>query len=133
MATFGLICANFDGVKKFLVHAKPEAGCFDGIELAPTVQLEAAIPESEYSNMDKLFFELLNGGAELKNNVILSEEGGRFYHEQNKNIVIQTEPDKIGELPEGYFWLDYKTLNEMVQFNNVLNIQLRNLLSLLEI
>lgn len=133
MATFGLICANFEGVKKFLVHAKPEAGCFDCIELAPTVQLEAAVSESEYSDMDKLFFKLLNGGAEIKNNVILSEEGGRFYHEQNKNIVVQTEPDKIGELPEGYFWLDYKTLNEMVQFNNVLNIQLRNLLSLLEI
>lgn len=133
MAVFGLICADFNGVKKFLVHAKSEAGCFDLTELAPTVQLEASIPESEYSDMDKLFFKLLKNGAEVKNNVILSEEGGRFYHEQNKNIVIQTEPDKIGELPPGYFWLDYRTLNEMVQFNNVLNIQLRNLLSLLEI
>lgn len=132
MATFGLITANFDGVKKFLVHAKPEAGCFDSIELAPTVQLEAAVPENEYSDMDKLFFELLGGGAEIKNNVVLSEEGGRFYHEQNKNIIIKVQSDQIGELPKGYFWLDYKTLNQMVQYNNVLNIQLRNLLSLLD-
>lgn len=132
MATFGLITAEFDGVKKFLVHAKPEAGCFDGIELAPTVQLEAAVPESEYLPLDKLFFELLKNGAEIKNNVILSEEGGRFYHEQNRNIILNVSPNKVGELPEGYFWLDYKTLNEMVQYNNVLNIQLRNLLSLLE-
>lgn len=133
MAVFGLICADFNGVKKFLVHANSEAGCFDRMELTPTVQLEASVSESEYSDMDKLFFELLNKGVEVKNNVILSEEGGRFYHEQNKNIVIQIEPDKIGELPAGYFWLNYRTLNEMVQFNNVLNIQLRNLLSLLEI
>ena len=132
MATFGLITAEFDGVKKFLVHAKPEAGCFDGIELAPTVQLEAAVPESEYLPLDKLFFELLGNGAEVKNNVILSEEGGIFYHEQNRNIILKVSPDKVGELPEGYFWLDYKTLNGMVQYNNVLNIQLRNLLSLLE-
>lgn len=132
MATFGLITAEFDGVKKFLVHAKPEAGCFDGIELAPTVQLEAAVPESEYLPLDKLFFDLLKNGAEIKNNVILSEEGGRFYHEQNRNIILNVSPNKVGELPEGYFWLDYKTLNEMVQYNNVLNIQLRNLLSLLE-
>lgn len=132
MATFGLITADFDGIKKFLVHAKPEAGCFDGIELAPTVQLEASISESEYSEMDKLFFKLLNSGAEIRNNVILSEEGGRFYHEQNKNIILQVQPSRIGMLPEGYFWLDYKTLNGMVQFNNVLNIQLRNLLSLLD-
>lgn len=132
MATFGLITAEFEGVKKFLVHAKPEAGCFDGIELAPTVQLEAAVPESEYLPLDKLFFELLENGAEVKNNVVLSEEGGRFYHEQNRNIILNVSPDKVGELPEGYFWLDYKTLNGMVQYNNVLNIQLRNLLSLLE-
>lgn len=132
MATFGLITAEFDGVLKFLVHAKPEAGCFDSIELAPTVQLEAGIPESEYGEMDRLFFTLLENGAEVRNNVILSEEGGRFYHEQNRNIVLRVKPEQTREFPDGYFWLDYATLNEMVQFNNVLNIQLRNLLSILE-
>ncbi len=132
-AVFGLITAEFDGKLKFLVHAKPEAGCFDGIELAPTVQLEASVSESEYSEMDKLFFELMSNGAEIKNDVILSEEGGRFYHEQNRNIIIRVKSDAVKSLPEGYFWLDYRTLNEMVRYNNVLNIQLRNLLSLLEI
>lgn len=132
MATFGLITAEFDGKLKFLVQAKSEAGCFDSIELAPTVQLEAAVPESEYSDMDRLFFRLLENGAEIRNNVILSEEGGRFYHEQNKNIVLRAAHQQIGELPDGYFWLDYATLNEMIQFNNVLNIQLRNLLSIME-
>lgn len=132
MATFGMITADIDGVKKFLVHAKPEAGCFDGIELAPTVQLEAGIPESEYSDIDRLFFRLLKNGAEIRNDVILSEEGGRFYHEQNRNIILRIAPDQAPEPPDGYFWLDYKTLNLMVQFNNVLNIQLRNLLSLLD-
>ena len=132
MAVFGLITANFNGKKKFLVQAKPEAGCFDSIELAPTVQLEASIKEEEYNEVDKLFFNLLNNGAVVKNNVILSEEGGRFYHEQNKNIVLEVTPEQVGELPLGYFWLDYRTLNQMVQYNNVLNIQLRNLLSLLE-
>lgn len=132
MATFGLITADFDGVKKFLVHAKPEAGCFDGIELAPTIQLEAAIPKSKYSDVDKLFFSLLKNGAKIKNKVVLSEEGGRFYHEQNVNIILEVSPEQIGEPAEGYFWLNYKTLNQMVQYNNVLNIQLRNLLSLLD-
>lgn len=132
MATFGLITAVFDGVLKFLVHAKPEAGCFDSIELAPTVQLEAGIPESSYSDMDRLFFRLIESGADVCNDVILSEEGGRFYHEQNRNIVLRVKPEQVGSLPAGCFWLDYATLNEMVQFNNVLNIQLRNLLSILE-
>ncbi len=132
MATFGLISAVFDGRLKFLVQAKPEAGCFDSIELAPTVQLEAGIPSCCYSETDRLFFRLMDNGAEVCNDVVLSEEGGRFYHEQNRNIVLRTVPEQIGELQQGYFWLDYATLNAMAQFNNVLNIQLRNLLSILE-
>lgn len=132
MAIFGLITTVTDGKLMFLVQAKPEAGCFDSIELAPTVQLEASVPIEDYSDMDKLFFSLLDSGAEKRSDVVLSEEGGRFYHEQNRNVILRVSREKIGDLPNGYFWLDYATLNGMVQFNNVLNIQLRNLLSLLE-
>ena len=38
-AIFGLICCEFDGIKKFLIHCKEEVGCFDYIELGPTVQV----------------------------------------------------------------------------------------------
>ena len=37
------------------------------------------------------------------------------------------------DLPKGYVWSDYGTLNILTQINNCLNIQLRNLLSLLEL
>ena len=119
MAVFGLITAEIDGMLKFLVHAKAEAGCFDGIELAPTVQLEAGIPERDYSDMDRLFFHLWKSGAEVRNDVILSEEGGRFYHEQNRNIVLRVNEQSVGNLPEGYFWIDFATLNHMVQFKAI--------------
>ena len=65
--------------------------------------------------------------------VMLSEEGGRFYHEQNRNVIMEVDKEKLGELPEGYFWVSYSSLNYLVQVNNCLNIQLRNLLSLLEV
>lgn len=133
MATFGIIMADFGQKKKFLVQIKPEAGCFDGIELAPTVQLEASVPKSEYNEVDRMFFSLMNNGAEIKADVVLSEEGGRFYCEQNRNIILQVDKNAIPRLIDGYFWLDYKTLNTMVQVNNILNIQLRNLLSLLDL
>lgn len=133
MATFGLIMSDFDGKKKFLVHALPEAGCFDEIELAPSVQIEASVDENEYDDIARLFVECLQDNSCIKINVILSEEGGRFYQEQNKNIIIELPKEKIKSIPDGYFWVDYATLNNMIQYNNVLNIQLRNLLSLLEI
>ena len=66
-------------------------------------------------------------------NVILSEEGGRFFHEQNKNIIIDVSNDEIDKLPEGYIWVSYSTLSMLTQFNNILNIQLRNLISIIDI
>lgn len=135
-ATFGLLCCNFNGIKKFLVQCKEEVGCFDSIEIGPTIQLEANYDDGDMNSIDNIFFELYNNNSYIKHDVLLSEEGGRFYCEQNKNIVIEIqekELNKLSELPDRYFWVDYKTLNSLVQINNCLNIQLRNLLSLLEI
>ena len=131
MATFGLMTCTDNGVKKFLVQAKPEIGCFDKIELAPSVQREY-VHNEEYNDVDKLFNERLKNKQGIIFDTLLSEEGGRFYHEQNRNVIMEIDKDELKELPKGYFWTDYRTLNMLVQVNNCLNIQLRNLLSVLE-
>lgn len=129
IATFGLYTAVVKGRREFLVQAQPEMGCFDGIELGPTVQREAVcmhIPNA----IDRAFVEQYERKENILYDVLLSEEGGRFYHEQNRNIILETE---WFAPPKGYFWTDYWTLNLLTQVNNCLNIQLRNLLSLLEV
>lgn len=134
IATFGLICCEHDNVLKFLVRATAEIGCFDGIELAPTVQREAIQIESHKNTIiDALFDKKLKEKTGIIFDNLLSEEGGRFYHEQNRNVILKVCIDELQELPNGYFLVDYNTLNELVQVNNTLNIQLRNLLSLLEV
>lgn len=133
IATFGLICCEDNGILKFVVRATPELGCFDGIELGPTVQREAVpFPGHQETEMDRFFENKLQTGQGILFDHLLSEEGGRFYHEQNRNILLQVEKSELPQLPVGYFLVDYRTLNELVQVNNTLNIQLRNLLSLLE-
>lgn len=133
IATFALMCCVDHGVKKFLVHAKSEIGCFDGIELGPTIQQEAINVKDDNEIMN-LFHSKISRKEGIIIDVMLSEEGGRFYHEQNRNIIIEIEKRELPiELPKGYFWSDFKTLNTLTQVNNCLNIQLRNLLSLLEV
>lgn len=134
IATFGLLCCEADGMRKFVVRATPELGCFDGLELGPTVQREAVpMCQQEDNALDKLFDERLRSGEGVLFDHLLSEEGGRFYHEQNRNVLLRVRREELPPLPEGYFLLDYRTLNELVQVNNTMNIQLRNLLSLLEV
>lgn len=132
IATFGLICCEENGVLKFLVKVMPEVGCFDVLELGPSVQREAVALSQEEDEISRFFFARLASGEGVLFDQLLSEEGGRFYQEQNRNILLRVRREELPELPAGYFLLDYRTLNELVQVNNVLNIQLRNLLSLLE-
>ena len=132
IATFGLLMFENRGVLKFLVHAKPESGSFDVLELGPTVQREAVTDEPE-DDIYRFFMDLAERGEGVIFDNLLSEEGGRFYHEQNRNILIRTSAESLPKLPDGYFAVDFRTLNSLVQINNTLNIQLRNLLSLLEV
>ena len=132
IATFGLLIRVNQGVREFLIRAMPEVGCFDKIELGPSVQREYIHDGTKHTAVDKLFDAHLKTCEGVKFDTLLSEEGGRFYHEQNRNVIVEINADELPNPPEGYFWTDYKTLGALLKINNCLNIQLRNLLSVLE-
>jgi oxidase EvaA len=133
MAVFGIFTCVDEGVRKFLVKVKPEMGCFDSAELGPIVQLEPSNEKNTLNDIETLFFDKLEKEEGVLKKIILSEEGGRFYHEQNQNVIIEINKDEIKELPKDFFWMTYADLNKIIQFNNCVNIQLRNLLTLLDI
>lgn len=134
-ATFGLLACERDGVLEFLVKVHPEMGCFDRAELAPTLQREAGSLEA-VDDVERSLVRLLKQEEGVVCDVLLSEEGGRFFCEQNRNVIIRLDrcPDELEDerLPKGYLWLDYASLCLLLRANNALNIQLRNLLSLLD-
>ena len=131
-ALFVLFTCVDRGVRKFLISLRPEIGCFDKVEFGPSIQIANS---ADYDGND-VAYSLFCKKDKTKENflvdVILSEEGGRFYHEQNRNCIVEIETD---ELPasEDSLWVDYATLNALMANNNLLNIQLRNLLSLLDL
>ncbi len=130
-AILGLMYCDINHKRWFLISARTEIGTINTIEVAPTIQKEATDKPND-NVVERLFFEKLEKKA-TDVDVILSEEGGRFYHEQNRNVIMRVEMGEIDELPEGYFWVDFSTLVAMMQMNNYLNIQLRNLLFLIDL
>jgi len=132
-ATFGLVTKRCNGARKFLVKISAEIGSFDKVELGPTVHWEPTHYLYNDDPVEKIFRRYMEMSKGIMHDVILSEEGGRFYHEQNRNVILEVDESDFGELPNGYLWVHYSTLNYLVQANNCLNIQLRNLLSLLKI
>ncbi|MBR3314413.1 MAG: NDP-hexose 2,3-dehydratase family protein [Atopobiaceae bacterium] len=135
-ALFALLACRDGDAAKFLVRINPEIGCFDKVEFAPTVQREAGYL-GEDDAVQRATLGLVDEGKGVMADVLLSEEGGRFYCEQNRNVILLVDelPQELRSesLPSGYIWLDLATLNLLMRAGNVLNIQLRNLLSLLRI
>lgn len=129
-AVFGLITQDVDGVKKFLVSTRGEIGTLDQIEIAPSIQIEESQMPDEPNAVEQVFFQYMDR-KETQIDVLLSEEGGRFYHEENRNVIISVREGELQHLPKGYFWLDYSALVHLMQTTPLLNIQLRNLLALL--
>ncbi len=123
------IVRKIGGVYHFLVQAKLECGNYDVMELAPTVQCltgnvfaaEKKPPFAEY---------VLNAKpGQIRYDVLQSEEGGRFFREQNRNMIVEAGKDLPQELPEHYAWMTLNQINHFLKFNNYLNIQARSILS----
>lgn len=126
------IIRKINGVYHFLVQAKLECGNFDVLELAPTVQcLTGNIPDDVRSQPE--FYQYLKNAKneQIIFDTLQSEEGGRFYKEQNRNMIIEVGDDFPLELPERFTWMTLRQIYKFLRFNNYLNIQARSLISAL--
>ena len=125
------IIKKIDGVYHFLVQAKLECGNFDVMELAPTVQCLTG--NAETATVKPEFYEyVMNAPKErVLIDALQSEEGGRFYHEQNRNLLIEADENFPLELPPHYTWMTLRQMYKFLRFNNYLNIQARSIISAL--
>jgi len=126
----GFIIKEINGILHFLVQAKLECGNHDIIEMAPTVQCLTG----NYKDADVLqpkFLDMFLGKnqGEIIIDTFQSEEGGRFYREQNRNMIILVNDLFPNEVPENFTWLTLHQLKTFLKFNNFLNIQARSLIS----
>ena len=126
------IIKKINGVYHFLVQAKLECGNFDVFELAPTVQcLTGNIPSDPKQQPDFYQYVVNAKKEQIIFDVLQSEEGGRFYKEQNRNMMIEAGDDFPLEVPERFTWMSLRQIYEFLRFNNFLNIQARSLISAL--
>jgi oxidase EvaA len=126
----GFIIKEINGILHFLVQAKLECGNHDIIEMAPTVQCLTG----NYKDEDVLQPLFLDRFLNVKPEEVIvdtyqSEEGGRFYREQNRNMIILVDESFPEEVPENFTWLTLNQLKTFLKFNNFLNIQARSLIS----
>ena len=132
-ALFALAFFVLKGTMYFLIKQHKEVGCEFGFCFGPTIQLEAPFCTNDYGNtVEKDIFNAIENDTCLIKTT-LSEEGGRFYHEENINVVCEIKNNlSYKEAKQlGYYIVTYKTIRKLIEKSHMVNIQLRNLLSLL--
>lgn len=124
------VCKEIKGVLHFAVQAKLECGNFDVLEFAPTVQcLTGNYKQTKAGALPFLDYVLHAKKEQIVFDALQSEEGGRFYREQNRNLIVLAGDEMSIELPSNYIWMTLNQLYTFLKFNNFLNIQARSLIS----
>jgi oxidase EvaA len=125
------IVKKINGIYHFLVQAKLESGNFDVVELAPTVQcLTGNYRQGKNEYTIPYLEQVLNAPQEnIWYSSYQSEEGGRFFQEQNLNIIVEVGGEFPIEVDENYCWMTLNQMLSFVTYNNYLNIAARSLLS----
>lgn len=127
------IIKKINGVYHFLVQAKLECGNLDIIELAPTVQCLTGNYRKGKNDYDVEFIDYVlspkSKNAKVRFSTLQSEEGGRFYKEQNKNMLIEVGDDFNEDVPDKYMWMTLNQLKQFIKLSNHLNVQTRSVLS----
>ncbi len=120
------IIKEINGVLHFMVQAKAEPGNIDVVELSPTVSCS----NYEYvMKQDKRppFFDLIfDSCSKILYDTYQSEEGGRFFKVQNRNLIVLIDREVI--VPKNYIWM---TLGQMKEFmrHGMFNIEARSIIS----
>ena len=124
------VCKKINGILHFAVQAKLECGNFDIVELAPTIQsLTGNYKEKNEIPLPFLDYVLRAGKQQIIYDSYQSEEGGRFYREQNRNMIIFADDKFPDKLPDKFIWMTLNQLHTFLRFNNYLNIQARSLIA----
>ena len=113
-----------------LIQFKGEWGLEDGVGICPTIQTSNAVRKDKSE-------AVVYGELEKKHNNILfdalqSEEGGRFYREENRNVILETDLDELRKgIGDNYMILDYEDIISLTKKGGIINVQLRSLMACL--
>jgi len=126
------VCASLRGVLHFLVQARVEPGTFDIVELAPTVQMTPANYAGALPQFgDQVLDALACGGDRVQFDCAQSEEGGRFYHDANRYVVVEPPGAAALALPRNFAWMSLGQIKYLMQYANVFNVEARSLIACL--
>ena len=127
----GFIVKKFKGIYHFLVQAKIEPGNLNIVQLSPTLQATRSNYTCVHKGKRPTYLEYFNGEKPVKTllDQLQSEQGARFLHKRNRNIIVEVAEDTDIEVKDGFMWLSLRQIKELISHPNVLNMDTRTVIS----
>ncbi|MFD0201638.1 MULTISPECIES: NDP-hexose 2,3-dehydratase family protein [Saccharothrix] len=125
------LCKRINDSTHLLVHARTEPGTADVVEMSSTINCSPGNYEGLPPERHPAFMhEVLSAPPErVLVDVVHSEEGGRFYHAENRYLLVEAAEDFPTEVPPDYTWMTVDQLLDFVQYGNHVNVGARSLLT----
>jgi dTDP-4-dehydro-6-deoxy-alpha-D-glucopyranose 2,3-dehydratase len=127
----GIIVKKINGIIYFLLQAKAEPGNINTYQLSPTVQATRSNYMKLHGGKSTLYLEYFtkNTVAEVLIDQLQSEQGARFYHKRNRNIIIRIPDNYDIELGPNHRWMTLGQIIRLSQKSNILNMDTRSVIS----
>ncbi|WP_341720670.1 NDP-hexose 2,3-dehydratase family protein [Micromonospora sp. FIMYZ51] len=127
-----IIAKIIDGVLHFLVQARIQHGHLDTVEIGPTVQCipdsyTAFPPQHRPTYLDYVLGS--TGSSRIRYDQVHSEEGGRFYHAENRYMVVEAGDDFPVQVPSQFCWVTLHQLIRLLRHSHYLNVEARSVVS----
>ncbi len=132
--TSGLVTQVHNGVLHCLVQNLFEPGLPDKSELGPTLsyrQPEASLHECNPLEFGNLFATATP--SQVRYDSLQSSEGGRFYFEQNRLMILELDPTVRLKKSDRHQWMTLAQLRSLLNEYGWLNIELRELMACLNL
>lgn len=130
-ALFSTLACFIDGELMLMVSIISEIGAEKYSLFGPLIQRESNELNLPPKNAnEELFFSKLSSKSNVAFDILQSEEGGRFYHEQNRNVLILVSPDEINRSVKNTYLISYKCIRKLI-YKGYVNIQMRSLISMI--
>ena len=75
-----------------------------------------------------LFDEVFDENSKVLYDALQSEEGGRFYQIQNRNMIVQIPENLEVDIPYNYAWMTLGQMKEFMRYG-MFNIEARSIIS----
>ncbi len=126
----GILCQNRKGIRQYLLYAKFEPGNSPLVQLSPTLQATASNLKQVHGGKKPRFAEYFEEGGKGKVLVDVEgvEDGGRFYHKTNRNMVVEVDEQETLDVPEDYIWLTMAQIKKLVRQERAVNSLTRSVL-----